>query len=126
MTHGGFATARAWLDICVRVARRLCVCGLLLCGLGLAVADATSPPPRPIEISKAPPIPAPGLGSAQTPPPSGRQPVDVDVQSLQPYNLPPASREKMRACGEQWRSLKLAGQATGLTWRLFAEKCLVK
>lgn len=76
---------------------------------------------------------APDAAAAKTcaPPPcppgeGGRQPVDIDVQTLKPYNLPPASREKMRACGEEWRTLKLAGQATGLTWRSFAEKCLVK
>jgi len=93
----------------------------------LAAAAAPAPPARPSEFNKsaapnacAPPSACPSAGAA-----GGRQPVDVDVQSLQPYNLPAATREKMRACGGEWRALKLAGQATGLTWRSFAEKCLV-
>ncbi|MTV32249.1 hypothetical protein GJ654_14765 [Rhodoblastus acidophilus] len=83
---------------------------MVACGLAAA---ATKPPVRPPETTTP----------AQ---PLERQPVDVDVQSLQPYNLPPASRAKMRACGEEWRAMKLAGQAGGLTWRTFAEQCLVK
>ncbi|MCW2315369.1 hypothetical protein M2322_000903 [Rhodoblastus acidophilus] len=97
---------------------------------GLAAASLAAPP-RPGDSVKAAAPDAAAKTCAQNPCPpgggeSGRQPVDVDVQTLQPYNLPPASREKMRACGEEWRTLKLAGQATGLTWRSFAEKCLVK
>jgi hypothetical protein len=84
---------------------------LTIVSCGLAAA-ATKPPVRPAEAAPAQPL--------------ERQPVDVDVQSLQPYNLPPASRAKMRACGEEWRAMKLAGQAAGLTWRTFAEQCLVK
>jgi hypothetical protein len=53
-------------------------------------------------------------------------PVDVDVNSLQPYNLPPASRETMRRCGDEWRKLKLSGQARDQNWRGFAEKCLLR
>jgi len=90
---------------------------LVLVSCGLAVA-APKPPAKPAEQAPPPANPAP--------PPPTRQPVDVDVQSLQPYNLPPASRAKMRACGEEWRSMKLDGRAAGLTWRIFAEKCLVK
>ena len=89
---------------------------LILAFCGLAAA-APKPPARPAEPASPPPA---------APAPPARQPVDVDVQSLQPYNLPPASRAKMRACGEEWRAMKLAGQAVGLTWRTFAEKCLVK
>lgn len=104
-------------------------CALLLSVLacGLAAA-APKPPARPPETAPAPaPTPQPATPQTGTPAaPAERQPVDVDVQSLQPYNLPPASRAKMRACGEEWRAMKLAGQAVGLTWRAFAEQCLVK
>lgn len=120
------ASVGLWAIIVVHVARSVFACGLLVSASNFVAADPPAPPRRPLEFGKTPPIPAPGLGDAQTPPQSGRQPVDVDVHSLQPYNLPLASRAKMRACGEQWRTLKLAGQATGLTWRLFAEKCLVQ
>jgi hypothetical protein len=116
---------------------------LALACLGLAVADAApaatpAPPARPAEFSREPAAPnmsdpktsAPNAAAPNSAAPAGavngRQPVDVDVQSLKPYNLPPASRAKMRACGEEWRALKLAGQAIGWTWRTFAEKCLVK
>ena len=51
-------------------------------------------------------------------------PVDVQPENLQPFNLPTASRQRMRLCGERWRNLKLAGESRGLTWRSFAEKCL--
>ncbi|MBB4196699.1 hypothetical protein CCR94_12105 [Rhodoblastus sphagnicola] len=101
-------------------------------GLAAAAPAATpAPPARPPEFGKAaapsattPEACAPNCPNAGAA--TGRQPVDVDVGSLQPYNLPPASRERMRACGEDWRARKLAGQATGLTWRSFAEKCLVQ
>jgi hypothetical protein len=56
--------------------------------------------------------------------PAERTPVDLDVNSLPLFNLPPASRERMRECGEAWRNLKLAGQSDGLIWRSFAQKCL--
>jgi hypothetical protein len=58
--------------------------------------------------------------------PVGRAPVDVDVDKLQPYNLPPAPRERMRQCGEEWRKLKSEGKSAGLIWRGFAEKCLIR
>ena len=90
---------------------------IVWCGLAVAGA-APGPPARPADQTPSPP--------ANPAPPVGRQPVDVDVQSLQPYNLPSASRAKMRACGEEWRAMKLAGRAVGLTWRIFAEQCLVK
>jgi hypothetical protein len=117
----------------------LALCGVLaLAGAGAA---APPPPPRPAEFGKpAPAAPTPSAPDRSTPtatttnacesgacpPAGGREPVDVDLDSLKPYNLPAASRAQMRACGEQWRDMKLAGAATGLTWRIFAEKCLAK
>jgi hypothetical protein len=73
----------------------------------------------------APSVPAPQSAPADAPAsPPARAPVDVDVDKLQPYNLPPASRERMHQCGDEWRKLKMAGHSAGLTWRIFAEKCL--
>ena len=103
--------------------------------IGGVCAAAPEPPQRPAEFGRATAAPdtstptaaAPNAcASPSCPAAGGREPVDVDMDSLKPYNLPPASRAKMRACGEQWRDLKLAGNATGLTWRTFAEKCLVE
>ncbi len=51
-------------------------------------------------------------------------PADLQPEDMKPFNLPPASRQRMRLCGERWRDLKWAGETRGLTWRSFAEKCL--
>jgi len=83
----------------------------------LTPPSAPAPQPAPTPDKAAPPEAAPNAGPQ-------RQPVDVDAAQLQPYNLPPASRQRMRLCGERWRDLKMAGESAGLTWRSFAEKCL--
>jgi len=110
--------------------------GLVLTGAALAAIP--QPQPRPPEFGKPAPVEtppdqppsapqnAPTVPAAPQTPPSGRAPVDVDVNTLQPFNLPPASREKMHQCGDEWRKLKLDGKSRGLTWRSFAEKCLVR
>jgi hypothetical protein len=85
-------------------------------------APAKTPTPAK-PATPAAPAPQPAPAAAPAPPPA-RAPVDVDVDKLQPYNLPPASRERMHQCGDEWRKLKMAGQSAGLTWRIFAEKCL--
>jgi hypothetical protein len=109
--------------------------GLLCAAVTLAVAasGAPLPPPRPAEFGKpaaddpSPATPPTSMAATQTaPPPSGRAPVDVDINALQPFNLPPASRQKMRQCGEEWRALKMAGKSNGLVWRTFAGKCLAR
>jgi hypothetical protein len=91
-----------------------------------APAKTHAPDKGAAPITPAPPAaPAPQPEPAATPAsPPGRAAVDVDVDKLQPYNLPPASREKMRQCGDEWRKLKMDGHSAGLTWRIFAEKCL--
>jgi hypothetical protein len=87
-----------------------------------------SGPNKPPAKDVAPPAqqPAPPAPDSQgaSPAPPQRAPVDIDPEKLQPYNLPPASRQRMRLCGERWRDLKMAGKSAGLTWRSFAEKCL--
>jgi hypothetical protein len=84
--------------------------------------DAT--PPKPSQQPSQQPSPQPAAPAAQPAPEPQRQPADVDPDKLQPYNLPPASRQRIRLCGERWRDLKMAGRSAGLTWRSFAEKCL--
>lgn len=42
-----------------------------------------------------------------------------------PFKLPSASRARVRACGETWRDMKLAGTTGDDDWRDFAFKCLV-
>lgn len=112
----------------------------ILIGAALALAGAAIgaplPPRRPLEFSPpmipqtAPASPAAPRPSTEPKPssaplaPDGRAPVDVDVNTLQPFNLPPASRQQMRQCGEEWRALKMAGKSSGMVWRGFAEKCL--
>jgi hypothetical protein len=119
-TAGGMKTRR-W---------RLVGVALTLAG---AATGAPMPPRRPAEFNPpttvktapqtAPVAPAPPQSSAA---PGGRMPADVDINTLQPFNLPQASRQKMRQCGEEWRALKMAGKSSGLVWRSFAEKCLVR
>ena len=91
-----------------------------------APAKSRAPAKNPVPAKPvAPSAPAPQSAPAEAPAsPPARAPVDVDVDKLQPYNLPPASRERMHQCGDEWRKLKMAGHSAGLTWRIFAEKCL--
>ncbi|MGO9944625.1 MAG: hypothetical protein ACLPIC_17935 [Rhodoblastus sp.] len=100
-----------------------------------AANGAPLPPIRPPEFSapitaktapQIPPVEPATQQPSQPPAPTGRQPADVDPNKLQPYNLPPATREKMHQCGDEWRKLKMAGKAAGLVWRSFAEKCLTR
>jgi type IV secretory pathway VirB10-like protein len=88
-------------------------------------ASPVKPPARDAAPPEQPPTPAtPDSQGASPAPAPQRAPVDIDPEKLQPYNLPPASRQRMRLCGERWRDLKMAGKSAGLTWRSFAEKCL--
>jgi hypothetical protein len=106
--------------------RRLLIVGVALVLAGAAIG-APTPPPRPPEFN--PPKvarTAPPTSPAAPAEPGGRAPVDVDINALQPFNLPPASRQQMRQCGEEWRALKMAGKSNGLVWRSFAEKCLTR
>jgi len=95
------------------------------------------PPPRPRDLpaampqnqtapKSASPVDGKRPDSTNVPASTGRTPVDLDVNSLPLFNLPPASRERMRECGDAWRNLKLAGQSDGLIWRSFAQKCLAR
>jgi hypothetical protein len=106
-----------------------------LCAGGICLAQP-EPPRRPVTTTKPaakPTHPAPPRQPAPQPAPpiepaapQGRIPIDVDPATLQPYNLPAASRETMRRCGDEGRKMKMLGRANGLSWRSFAEKCLVR
>lgn len=41
-----------------------------------------------------------------------------------PFHLPPASRARMRECGEKWRDMKMSGDVGEEIWRTFATHCL--
>jgi hypothetical protein len=100
--------------------------GAVLSFPGGAWAATPQPPRRPQFEQPTTPENAPSPQSAPQAAPAGRAPVDVDVDKLQPYNLPLASRERMHQCGEEWRKLKIEGRSAGLIWRGFAEKCLTR
>lgn len=38
--------------------------------------------------------------------------------------LPPATRQQMRACAIEWQMMKKSGEAGDKTWRDFAQNCL--
>lgn len=123
----GLLQANASNETSVRMKqRRLLIVGAALVLAGAAIG-APTPPRRPPEFN--PPKvarTAPPTSPAAPAEPGGRAPVDVDINALQPFNLPPASRQQMRQCGEEWRALKMAGKTNGLVWRSFAEKCLTR
>jgi hypothetical protein len=121
----GLFQANASTETAVRIKprRRLIIIAAALVLAG-SVIGAPLPPRRPPELSP----PTTVRTAPQTSPaaPGDRAPVDVDVNALQPFNLPPASRQQMRQCGEEWRALKMAGKSSGLVWRSFAVKCLAR
>jgi hypothetical protein len=59
-----------------------------------------------------------------TPPVAAPPPAADDETLPKPFDLPAAPRSRMRACGERWQSIKMAGQAADQTWREFATGCL--
>jgi hypothetical protein len=81
------------------------------------------PPSRPADLrggnNGAAPPPA-----IQTPSPSPFVPLPADLGP--PISLPPASRERMHACGVEWQKMKQSGVAADKTWRDFATVCLSK
>lgn len=85
-----------------------------------AFATVPLPPPRPAEyggvreaaLSRGvPDVPAP-------------VPVPAVAVATLPRSLPPASRERMHACGLEWQQIKWSGSAGERTWRDFAMTCL--
>jgi hypothetical protein len=67
------------------------------------------------------PIQPPNVGAL--PPPQAPPPVDT---SQPPPSLPRASRQKMRACAEEWDRMKRESNKGLPTWRDFATECLTR
>jgi hypothetical protein len=86
--------------------------------LAPAVAQQTATPPAPPAAS-APPPAAPAQPRALAPLP----PLDTSVP---PPLLPRASRERMRACADEWNVMKRKSIAGLPTWREFATGCLTR
>jgi len=82
-----------------------------------------SPPPRPAWLDSGratnpeslAPLAPPALSFAPQAPTKKMPPQPV---------LPPYERAAMRACGSEWKDMKLAGAADGRIWRDFAAECL--
>ncbi|MBM3551623.1 MAG: hypothetical protein FJX45_07605 [Alphaproteobacteria bacterium] len=83
------------------------------------VQDAvpTAPSAKPAPQATQPP----GVGAL--PPPQTPPPVDT---SQPPPSLPRASRQKMRACAEEWDRMKRESISGLPTWRDFATQCLTR
>lgn len=63
------------------------------------------------------PAPSPAAASAEVAPTKPKKP---------PTAKQLAAREKMKACGAEWREKKKAGATTGMTWRDFSKECLAR
>lgn len=63
--------------------------------------------------------------AARSSSPPTRDAAEADKTIPPPFTLPVASRTKVRACGEKWRDMKLAGTTLDEDWRDFALRCLV-
>lgn len=86
---------------------------------------APLPPRRPPDLGGAhiaPPTAPPSAPSLPEPPLATSPPASSVVDA--PHPLPPASRERMHACGLEWQKMKASGEATDKTWREFAQICL--
>jgi hypothetical protein len=86
---------------------------------------APLPPPRPLDLDgdranvAAPASPTLAAPTAPTTVPAASA-------TTTPQILPPASRERMHACGLEWQKMKIAGDAKDKTWLDFAQTCLAQ
>jgi len=107
-----------------------CVAGCAASAAGAAPSDRGTagnesaiplPPPRPAEFGgRRHDLVKRGLQEAPTP----RAPLPAVVVATMPRALPPATRERMHACGLEWQQIKWTGSAGERTWRDFAMECL--
>jgi hypothetical protein len=79
------------------------------------------PPPRPESRSVTQ-----GTATSSPAAPALVQPAPQQETPRQPRYLPPASRARMHACGQEWQKLKETGLAADKTWFEFAQVCLAK
>lgn len=86
--------------------------------------NATQAPsePKAPSVKPAPQTVQPTAPTA-LPPPQAPPPVDA---SQPPPSLPRASREKMRACAEEWDRMKRESKDGLPMWRDFATDCLTR
>ncbi|WP_363348108.1 hypothetical protein [Methylocystis echinoides] len=96
-------------------------------------AQPAPPKPQKLESGPMPKAPAaknapgsPSLPALPSPPPARLQPLPPIDTSTPPPLLPRASRERMRACAEEWDQMKRRGTAGLPTWREFATQCLTR
>jgi hypothetical protein len=75
------------------------------------------PPPRPAEFG--------GQHRNSALSVTGETPASATIAvATLPRALPPATRERMQACGLEWQQIKWSGTAGERTWRDFAMGCL--
>lgn len=86
---------------------------------GTSTPSKPAPPQSAVKQSPAPAAPRAEEGAALRALP----PVDT---STPPPMLPRASRERMRACAEEWEKHKRASRAALPLWRNFATECLTR
>lgn len=87
--------------------------------LGVGCLNVAAPVVQATQAHPAPP-PRPTMTDAPLPPPAP----SITPAEIPPVQLPKASRERMRACGQQWDDKKRTGEEGELVWRTFAMSCL--
>jgi len=126
-----FATRRLHM-----IAVMVCA-GITLCHMAPTFAAPAGRPLSKQEKRPAPPTPTPTIRPNLTPPQregsasspaapkilTPEPPIDTSVP---PPLLPRASRERMRACAEEWDELKRNTKVGLPMWREFASKCLTR
>jgi hypothetical protein len=85
------------------------------------------PQPHPPPSHVAPREPKDDAARVQAAPPKARLPVPPPPDtSAPPPKLPPASREQMHACADEWAKLKMEARGPLPLWRTFAVECLTR
>lgn len=92
---------------------------------GQRPAPATPPTSKQGPPAKAP-APQAAPKAAAAPPRAKLPPLPPIDTSTPPPTLPRASRERMRACAEEWANLKRSANANLPMWRDFATGCLTR
>ena len=111
-----------------------CCCVAATAARAQTPANGKSATPAPKKVTPAPNAaqsqkPQQRASSIAAPPPASLAPLKpvppVDT-SIPPPSLPRASRERMRACAEEWGKMKMAAKGGLPMWREFATGCLTR